>query len=75
MPKRQTGWTEKKIARYYEEGRGQGELGNYKSWLTIQDVPSIGRAHRGIGWKQSVGIIYYQIMNTTIFAYSIGLIM
>lgn len=51
MPKRQTGWTEKKIARYYKEGRGQGELGNYKPWLTIQDVPSNGRAHRDIGWK------------------------
>lgn len=51
MPKRQTGWTEKKIARYYKEGRGQGELGSYKPWLTIQDVPSNGRAHRDIGWK------------------------
>ncbi|MCM3325012.1 TnsA endonuclease N-terminal domain-containing protein [Cytobacillus kochii] len=51
MPKRQTGWTEKKIARYYKEGRGQGELGNYRPWLTIQDVPSNGRAHRDIGWK------------------------
>ncbi|PLR75793.1 heteromeric transposase endonuclease subunit TnsA [Bacillus sp. V3-13] len=51
MPKRQTCWTEKKIARYYKEGRGQGELGNYKPWLTIQDVPSNGRAHRDIGWK------------------------
>lgn len=51
MPKRQTGWTEKKVARYYKEGRGQGELGNYKPWLTIQDVPSSGRAHRDIGWK------------------------
>ncbi|WP_339181675.1 TnsA endonuclease N-terminal domain-containing protein [Oceanobacillus sp. FSL W7-1293] len=51
MPKRQTGWTEKKIARYYKEGRGQGELGNYKPWITIQDVPSSGRAHRDIGWK------------------------
>ncbi|MEW9677911.1 TnsA endonuclease N-terminal domain-containing protein [Lentibacillus sp. L22] len=55
MPKRQTGWTEKKIARYYEEGRGQGELGNYKSWLTIQDVLSKGRAHRDIGWKTKRG--------------------
>jgi hypothetical protein len=51
VAKRQTGWTEKKIARYYKEGRGQGELGNYKPWLTIQDVPSNGRAHRDIGWK------------------------
>ena len=39
MAKRETGWTEKKIARYYKEGRGSGELGQYKPWLTIQDVP------------------------------------
>jgi len=51
MAKRQTGWTEEKIARYYKEGRGGGELGNYKPWLTIQDVPSDGRAHRDKGWK------------------------
>lgn len=41
----------KKTPRYYKEGRGQGELGNYKPWLTIQDVPSSGRSHRDIGWK------------------------
>jgi len=51
LAKRQTGWTEKKIARYYKEGRGSGELGEYKPWLTIQDVPSDGRAHRDKGWK------------------------
>ncbi|KMY33741.1 hypothetical protein ACZ11_01270 [Lysinibacillus xylanilyticus] len=51
MAKRQTGWTEDKIVRYYKEGRGSGELGNYKPWLTIQDVPSEGRAHRDKGWK------------------------
>lgn len=51
MAKRQTGWTETKIARYLKEGRGQGELSNYKPWLTIQDVPSNGRVHRVMGWK------------------------
>ncbi|MED5052540.1 TnsA endonuclease N-terminal domain-containing protein [Anoxybacillus rupiensis] len=50
MSKRKIGWTEGKIARYYKEGRGQGELSNYKPWLTIQDVPSDGRAHRVKGW-------------------------
>lgn len=43
MPKRQTGWTEAKISRYLKEGRGQGELALYKPWLTVQDVPSMGR--------------------------------
>ncbi|WJE30600.1 TnsA endonuclease N-terminal domain-containing protein [Bacillus altitudinis] len=51
MPKRQTGWTEAKISRYVKEGRGQGELALYKPWLTVQDVPSIGRVHRFVGWK------------------------
>lgn len=53
MAKRKTGWAEKKIARYYKEGRGQGELASYKPWLTVQDVPSKGRAHRLKGWKTS----------------------
>ncbi|MDC3424315.1 TnsA endonuclease N-terminal domain-containing protein [Aquibacillus sp. 3ASR75-11] len=51
MVKRKNQWTESKIARYQKEGRGQGELSNYKPWLTIQDVPSSGRAHRIKGWK------------------------
>ncbi|TMU83783.1 heteromeric transposase endonuclease subunit TnsA [Bacillus sp. BHET2] len=51
MAKRKTGWTEEKIAKYYKEGRGKGEFHNYKPWLTIQDVPSIGRSHRFKGWK------------------------
>lgn len=51
MSKRATGWTEKKIAKYYKEGRGSGELSSYKPWLTVQDVPSRGRSHRPKGWK------------------------
>ncbi|MCM3181165.1 TnsA endonuclease N-terminal domain-containing protein [Cytobacillus horneckiae] len=51
MSKRQTGWTETKIARYLKDGRGLGELSSYKPWLTIQDVPSKGRVHRVMGWK------------------------
>jgi hypothetical protein len=53
MAKRKYGWTENKIARYYKEGRGSGELSSYKPWLTIQDVPSTGRSHRPQGWKTS----------------------
>ncbi|MEC1698139.1 TnsA endonuclease N-terminal domain-containing protein [Schinkia azotoformans] len=44
-------WTEDKIAKYYKEGRGKGELKNYLPWLTIHDVPSKGRSHRPKGWK------------------------
>lgn len=51
MSKRKNQWNEDRIARYYAEGRGSGELSNYKPWLTIQDVPSMGRVHRLKGWK------------------------
>ncbi|MCK0473762.1 TnsA endonuclease N-terminal domain-containing protein [Halalkalibacter sp. APA_J-10(15)] len=51
MAKRKYGWTEAKIARFIKEGRGQGELSNYKPWLTTYDVPSEGRTHRILGLK------------------------
>ena len=51
MSKRNTGWDENKIQRYISEGRGKGEGKDYKPWLTIQDVPSDGRASRCCGWK------------------------
>jgi TnsA endonuclease N terminal/TnsA endonuclease C terminal len=44
-------WDEKKIAKRQNEGRGSGELISYSPWLTIQDVPSLGRSHRPKGWK------------------------
>ncbi|WP_112179363.1 TnsA endonuclease N-terminal domain-containing protein [Paraliobacillus zengyii] len=51
MAKRKNIWTEDKIARYIKEGRGSGELSDYKPWLTNQDFPSLGRTHRPKGWK------------------------
>jgi hypothetical protein len=51
MAKRKNKWTEEKIARYMNEGRGSGEISNYKPWLTNQDFPSEGRTHRIKGWK------------------------
>ncbi|MRX56492.1 heteromeric transposase endonuclease subunit TnsA [Bacillus idriensis] len=50
MGKRNYSWTEEKIQRYLKEGRGQGELSNYKPWITVQDFSSKGRAHRIKGW-------------------------
>ncbi|WP_313894164.1 TnsA endonuclease N-terminal domain-containing protein [Psychrobacillus sp.] len=44
-------WTEEKIARFYKEGRGSGELNHYQPWLKINEVPSRGRSHRPRGWK------------------------
>lgn len=46
MGKRNTKFSEEKIQRWLAEGRGQGFGRDYKPWLTIRDVPSIGRAHR-----------------------------
>lgn len=51
MAKRKTIWTEEKIAKYLSEGRGSGELKNYKPWLTNQDFASKGRTHRITSWK------------------------
>lgn len=51
MAKRRYGFDEDKFARFLKEGRGQGTGGSYKPWLTIQDVPSMGRTARPTGWK------------------------
>jgi hypothetical protein len=51
MAKRVRGMTEQKRERLINEGRGQGIGGEYKPWLTIQDVPSLGCVARIVGWK------------------------
>jgi hypothetical protein len=37
---------EARIARFLKEGRGSGIGADYKPWLTIQDVSSLGRSSR-----------------------------
>lgn len=49
--KRDKDWNKAKFERFIKEGRGQGELSEYKPWLTIQDIPSRGRATRIFGFK------------------------
>ncbi|MBF0326208.1 MAG: TnsA endonuclease N-terminal domain-containing protein [Alphaproteobacteria bacterium] len=39
------------IARYLKEDRGTGLGADYKPWLKISDVPSLGRSHRLRGIK------------------------
>lgn len=51
MAKRKRTVTEKKIEKYIKEGRGTGELKDYKPWLKIQDVPSLGLSSRIKGRK------------------------
>lgn len=40
--------TQARIDRRLREGRGKGEGSDYKPYLSIRDVPSIGRSHRDI---------------------------
>lgn len=49
MARRKYAWTEARVQKYFNEGRGQGEGAEYKPWLTVFDVPSMGRVHRVTG--------------------------
>lgn len=49
MAKRSRIWTNNRLQRYLDEGRGNGEGKEYKPWLTVQDFPSIGRSSRILG--------------------------
>ncbi|GCF72653.1 hypothetical protein BC2926_01940 [Bacillus cereus] len=49
--RRSKGWTERKIKRYVQQGRGKGTLSSYKPWLTIHDFSSMGLVSRVSGWK------------------------
>jgi hypothetical protein len=46
MARKRYGFSETRIQRFIREGRGQGTGKNYKPWLTVSDVPSLGRVHR-----------------------------
>lgn len=46
MGRKRYGFDENRINRFIKEGRGQGTGKNYKPWLTVADVPSLGRVHR-----------------------------
>lgn len=51
MAKRKYDLDEAKISRFLKEGRGAGHGQDYKPWLTIHDVPSLGLASRISGFK------------------------
>ncbi|UWG98039.1 TnsA endonuclease N-terminal domain-containing protein [Dehalobacter sp. DCM] len=42
---------ETKYKRWIDEGRGQGVGKDYKPWLTVRDVSSLGREHQIRGYK------------------------
>ena len=39
------------IERFRKEKRGEGMLQDYKPWLFVRDVPSLGKSSRDKGWK------------------------
>ena len=45
------GFSETQFAKWIKEGRGQGLNSAYKPWLTVRDLPSLGRVHRVFGHK------------------------
>jgi len=51
MAKRRYEIDEAKIERFRKEGRGIGHGNDYKPWLTIHDVPSLGLVSRIFGFK------------------------
>lgn len=51
MGRRRYAMDEAKIAQYLAEGRGSGSGPEYKPFLRVQDVPSLGRRSRILGRK------------------------
>lgn len=51
MAKANSATTEADIARRIRKGRGVGRGADYKPWLDVKDVPSLGQASRIKGWK------------------------
>lgn len=55
-----------KIDKWIKEGRGSGVGSDYKPWLNIQDVSSLGRTTRLKGIKQEGSTNSCPIRNETI---------
>ena len=51
MAKRNRSLTDKKLDKKIKAGHGCGRSSQYESWLKIQDVASLGRSTRMLGWK------------------------
>jgi hypothetical protein len=51
MPKHSRSWDKNRYIKFLEEGRGQGELSEYKPWIAVQDFPSKGMVSRVYGSK------------------------
>lgn len=51
LAKRPTKWNEKIFKKYIKEGRGSGIRKDYKPWINIQNISSLGESSRILGWK------------------------
>lgn len=51
MGKRNTKWSYRTYLRFLKNGRGKGDLGDYKPWITTHDFPSKGKVARILGKK------------------------
>ena len=51
MGKRNTKWSYQTYLRFLRNGRGTGDLAEYKPWITIHDFPSKGKVVRILGKK------------------------
>lgn len=51
MASRKLGNSGAKNNKWIKEGRGSGQNSEYKSWITVRDLPSDGRVHRVFGHK------------------------
>ena len=51
MGKRNAKWSYRTYLRFLRNGRGRGDLGNYKPWITTHDFPSKGKVTRILGKK------------------------
>lgn len=61
MAKRTRTWNEAKYRKYLAEGRGQGELMEYKPCVQVQDFPSKGIVSRVKG--RTTGRIHHLMSN------------
>ncbi len=67
MAKRRYEIDEAKIARFQKEGRGTGIGKDYKPWLTVQDVSSLGRSSRIHSFKTGREHHFLSDLETNLF--------
>jgi TnsA endonuclease N terminal/TnsA endonuclease C terminal len=67
MARKKYEWTEDRIAKFMKEGRGSGVGKDYKPWLMVSDVPSLGRSHR-IAWN-TTGRTHHLLSDNEYYAF------